>query len=228
MEFYTLDILVYEATWTIALLAWVIIVVYPLTLFTYKLMASRGISHNRAIYFNRKIIHMLAGGVVSLAVPAIGYRTPYTIIPMVVLLALATYLPHRRGKLLYWFQDPDNMNEVNFIIMWGIVMCLSWYIFNGDWRYGVLPVAFMSFGDGVTGIVRNLLYTYRNKSWWGNAAMAALCIPAGYALFGLAGGISGAIASVVEHFEVHRKIDDNILISSISFIVLIALRSLGL
>lgn len=228
MGSYELNTLVYEAAWTIALFAWVIFVVYPLTFFTYKLMTSRGISHNRAIYFNRKIIHMLAGGLVSLAVPLVGYRTPYTIMPMVAILALATYLPHKRGRLLYWFQDPENMNEVNFVIMWGAVMFLSWYLFSGDWRYGVLPVAFMSFGDGVTGIVRNILYAHRNKSWWGNIAMAAICIPAGYALFGLAGGVAGAIASVVEHFEIHKRIDDNVLISSVSFVALIALRSLGL
>jgi len=167
-----------ELPYTIALLIWVIIVVYPLTLTTYKLMVKRGTPHIKAVYYNRKIIHILAGGVVSVLIPLLGYETLYTTVPMVILLAILVYLPHKKGKLLYWFQDPDNVNEVHFIIMWGLVMSLSWLIFK-SWIYGVIPVAFMSFGDGVTGIVRNLLYSGRNKSWYGNLAMFTVTAPIG-------------------------------------------------
>lgn len=215
-----------ELPYTIALLIWVIIVVYPLTLGTYKLMIKQGTPHIKAVYYNRKIIHILAGGVVSILIPLLGYETLYTIVPMVILLAILVYLPHKKGKLLYWFQDPDNINEVHFVIMWGLVMSLSWLIFK-SWIYGVIPVAFMSFGDGVTGIVRNLLYSRRNKSWYGNLAMFAVTAPIGGFLAGIPGLISALLASIVEHFEIHRRIDDNITVPLVSFTVLIVFNSVA-
>jgi len=216
-----------ELPYTIALLIWVIIVVYPLTLSTYKLMVKRGIPHIKAVYYNRKIIHILAGGVVSILIPLLGYETLYTIVPMVILLAILVYLPHKKGKLLYWFQDPDNINEVHFIIMWGLVMSLSWLIFK-SWIYGVIPVAFMSFGDGVTGIVRNLLYSRRNKSWYGNLAMFAVTAPIGWFLASVPGLISALLASIVEHFEIHSRIDDNITVPLVSFTVLLVFKAVAM
>ena len=216
-----------ELFYTITLLVWVIIVVYPLTRYTYNLMIKHGASHIKAVYYNRKIIHILAGGVVSILIPLLRYETPYTIIPMIIILAVAVYLPHKKRQLLYWFQDPDNINEVHFIIMWGVVMILSWIIFR-DWIYGVIPVSFMSFGDGVTGIVRNLLYNKRNKSWYGNLAMLVVTAPVGYILAGIAGLISAIVASIVEHFEVSKRIDDNITIPLASFFTLIIFIHLGI
>jgi len=35
----------------------------------YDLMVSRGVEHIRAVYYNRKIVHMLAGGVGALSGP---------------------------------------------------------------------------------------------------------------------------------------------------------------
>ena len=35
----------------------------------YDMMVNRGVEHIRAVYYNRKIVHMLAGGVGSLSVP---------------------------------------------------------------------------------------------------------------------------------------------------------------
>jgi hypothetical protein len=37
-------------------------------------------------------------------------------------LAVGNYLPHRLKKLNYWYQVEENMYEVHFIIMWGLVM----------------------------------------------------------------------------------------------------------
>lgn len=215
-----------ETIYTLLLFAWVLIVVGPLTKYTYVLLRRKGVSHNQAVYYNRKIIHMLAGGLVSLMIPLLGYTSPITILPMLVLLFLATYLPHRTGKLMYWFQDPDNINEVHFVIMWGVVMVGSWVIFR-DWRFGVLPVLFMSFGDGVTGIVRNAMYDKRNKSWIGNIAMALVAVPVGYILMSIPGALAGLASSIVEHFEIHRKIDDNITVPLVSFSIILCSHILG-
>jgi len=89
----------------------------------------------------------------------------------------------------------------------------------GDFRFGILPILFMSFGDAITGIVRNVIYKRRTKSWWGNLAMAIFSIPTG-AILGVAGMLAGAVASLVEHFE-FKYVDDNITVPTFSFIILI-------
>jgi Hypothetical protein MM3089 len=227
LEGLSTEVLIKESMYTAILFIWVLIVVIPLTKFTYNVMVKKGATHIKAVYYNRKIIHILAGGVVSIMIPLLGYTTPLTIIPMLVLLFLATYIPHKTGKLLYWFQDPDNINEVNFIIMWGAVMITSWVVFK-DWVYGVVPVAFMSFGDGITGIVRNALYDKRNKSWFGNLAMAMVTVPVGQIILGLPGAFAGLVASIVEHFEIHSKIDDNITVPLVSFLIILGFRIFGI
>jgi len=227
LEGLSTEVLIKESIYTVILFIWVLIVVIPLTKFTYNVMVKKGTTHIKAVYYNRKIIHILAGGVVSIMIPLLGYTTPLTIIPMLVLLFLATYIPHKTGKLLYWFQDPDNINEVNFVIMWGAVMITSWVVFK-DWVYGVVPVAFMSFGDGITGIVRNALYNKRNKSWFGNLAMAVVTVPVGQIVLGLPGAFAGLVASIVEHFEIHSKIDDNITVPLVSFLSILGFRIFGI
>jgi dolichol kinase len=227
LEGLSTEVLIKESIYTAILFIWVLIVVIPLTKFTYNVMVKKGTTHIKAVYYNRKIIHILAGGVVSIMIPLLGYTTPLTIIPMLVLLFLATYIPHKTGKLLYWFQDPDNINEVNFVIMWGAVMITSWVVFK-DWVYGVVPVAFMSFGDGITGIVRNALYNKRNKSWFGNLAMAIVTVPVGQIILGLPGAFAGLVASIVEHFEIHSKIDDNITVPLVSFLIILGFRIFGI
>ena len=212
--------LVMEAVWTIILFIWVIIVVHPITKTLYNYMRKKGLSHIKAVYYNRKIIHILAGGLVVILVPYI-YSTPLLPAILSAILAIATYLPHRQNKLMYWFQTEDNMYEVNFCIMWGVIVTLGWLIFK-NWWYGVIPVAFMAFGDGVTGIVRNMLYNKRTKSWIGNIAMAAVTIPIGYIALGNIGAIAGLLASIVEHFEVANIIDDNITVPLTSFLTILA------
>ena len=118
-----------------------------------------------------------------------------------------------------WFQVEENDYEIHFIIMWGVIITLAWLIFH-NWWYGVIPVAFMAFGDGVTGIVRNMLYNRRTKSWLGNIAMAAVVIPIGYIALGWIGALAGLLASIVEHFE-SNPIDDNITVPLVSFLTIL-------
>jgi dolichol kinase len=103
--------------------------------------------------------------------------------------------------------------------MWGLVITVGWVISEANFWFGVLPVIFMSIGDAVTGIVRNILYKRRTKSWWGNLAMALFSIPVGMIL-GFAGVIAGAVASLIEHFE-YNPIDDNVTVPLSSIIILI-------
>jgi len=207
-----------EVIATVILFAWVVFVVAFLTKRLYGVMMKRKFSHNVAIYYNRKVIHILTGGLVAFLTPLI-FKTPIMPFSMAMLLSVLTCVPHKTGKLMYWFQTEENMYEVSFCIMWGIVITFGWLVSGGNFWFGVLPVLFMSVGDAVTGIVRNMLYKRRTKSWWGNLAMALFSISIG-ATLGLAGIIAGALASVIEHFE-FNPIDDNITVPASSFIILL-------
>lgn len=208
---------IFELGVTFVLFAWVIFLVTLLTKKTYLYMRGRGLPENVAVYYNRKIIHILAGGLVAVIIPYV-FSTPILPLVMAFLLGVFTYIPHKTGKLMYWFQVEKNMYEVSFCIMWGLIIALGWVISNGNYWVGILPVLFMSVGDAVTGLVRNTLFKKRTKSWWGNLAMAMVSMPMG-AILGVAGVIAGALASLVEHFEYH-PIDDNITVPLTSFIVL--------
>ena len=180
-------------------------------------MKRRGVEHNVAVYYNRKVIHILTGGVVAVLVPFI-FKTPLLPFAMAMLLAVFLYIPHKRGKLMCWFQVDENAYEVSFCVMWGAMISLGWIVSGANFWFGVLPVIFMSVGDAVTGIVRNMLYKKRTKSWWGNLAMASFSIPTG-AILGVAGIVAGTAASLIEHFE-SNPIDDNITVPLFSFIIL--------
>ncbi len=191
----------------------------------YDIMISRGMKHNVAVYYNRKVIHMAAGGVVALALPFV-FHEPFIPFVLAMILALFTYIPHKTGKLMYWFQVEENMYEVNFCIAWGIAVLLLWLIL-GDPQLAILPPMLISFGDAVTGIVRNALFGRRTKHWIGNLAMAGLTIPLGLFCAGIIGGVTSALASVIERFE-FNPIDDNILIGLTSTAILLVARALAL
>ena len=209
---------IYECFYALILFIWVLIVVSVLTKKLYDFMIGRGFRHNVAVYFNRKIIHILTGGLVAYLVPYL-FSTPILPFVFALILAVLTYIPHRTGRLMYWFQVEENIFEVHFCIMWGLIVALSWIVFNGNFWYGVVPVLFMAIGDAGTGIIRNLLYKRRTKSWWGNLAMAIICVPLGLKL-GFAGVLSGLFASFIEHFE-FKFIDDNITVPLSSFLIIL-------
>jgi len=208
-----------EVAATAVLFVWVIFVSEVLTRKLYVWMAKRNVQSNVAVYYNRKVIHILTGGLVASVVPLV-FKTPVFPFTMACLLAVFLYIPHRKGKLMYWFQVEENAYEVSFCVMWGIIIALGWFISGGNFWLGVLPVLFMSVGDAITGIIRNIIYKRRTKSWWGNLAMATFSIPLGASVLGLAGAVAGAAASFVEHFE-SNPIDDNITVPLSAFIILI-------
>jgi len=202
-----------EAVYGIILLIWVIIVVSIISKKAYEYAKSiKG--EKSAVYLARKIIHFLAGGLVALLVPFL-FKSPLIPIVMVILLTFFTYIPHKTGKLMYWFQVKDNIAEVYFVIMWGVIITLAWFI--NVWL-GVIPILFMAWGDGITGIIRNIKYSKRTKAWIGNIAMFLLCAPLGYIFFGIYGLVAATLASIIEHYEF---VDDNISVPLVSFVILL-------
>ncbi len=76
----------------------------------------------------------------------------------------------------------------------------------------------MSFGDGVTGIIRNYVYKRRVKGLWGSLGMLAVCVPIGYYYFGLIGIIAGILATAL---ELSNMIDDNLAVTFGTFAYLL-------
>jgi hypothetical protein len=108
-----------ELAAAIMLFFWVVFVTVFLTKKLYYLMKKKGIEHYVAVYYNRKVIHVFAGGICAYLVPIFfsSYIYPFTIS---LFLAFFTYIPHKFGRLLYWFQTEDNLYEVSFAFMWGV------------------------------------------------------------------------------------------------------------
>ena len=218
-----------EFIWIIILTIYTVSITF-LTKKTYDLMVKKGIKKKDAVYYNRKIVHIFAGGVIALIVPIVFSSSIYPLF-CGLSITIITYLSHkrRRGKMLYWFQTEDNLNDVSFCFMWGITIFVLWEVMGAMGNTGapwiaIIPAVFVSFGDGVTGIARNALFKKRTKHPIGNVFMAAVCIPLGYFLAGFGGiAIGGAIAAIVastmERYE-FGPIDDNILITISSSIVL--------
>lgn len=202
------------------LLAWILLLSGALTRRLYHRWTARGMPHNRAVYYNRKIIHVLAGGLVAVLLPL--FSSWIVPVAMALLLSLFLYASRRAGRLMYWFQTPDNAYEVHFTLAWAFVVFLTWAIL-GQLNVGIAAITFMAFGDAVTGVVRNLMYGRRTKSWWGNLAMALVSAPLGYYYVGPLGALAGLAASLVEHFE-WPPLDDNITVPLVSLLVMLLPR----
>ena len=191
---------------------------------TYDFMVSKGIKKNDAIYYNRKLVHILAGGVIALFVPL--FLTPFFPLISGLILAIFTYYSHKRNQALYWFQNKRDFNDVSFCLMWGFTVFILWNLTGSPWL-SIIPVVFMSFGDGITGIVRNAMFKKRTKHPLGNLYMFGICAPLGFIFAQISiipgmivwGVIAALIASILERYE-FGLIDDNILISIGSSIVI--------
>lgn len=200
---------------SIPLFFWVLFVTQFFSKWVANFAIKKGYPKDSATYFGRKIIHIFASGIVALIVPFF-FKEPIIPFLMALLLAIYTFLPHKMGRLFDWFQIKENLHEVNFCLMWGLSVLVGWFFDKTFWL-GIIPPLFMSFGDGITGIVRNLKYKKRTKAWEGSLAMLFISILIGLKM-GWAGIIAAIFATIVERFEL---IDDNVSIPLISLLILI-------
>lgn len=219
-----------DVIWFGILGLWAILVVFAIKPF-YHYLRKQGSEHMVAVYYNRKVAHMLAGGVPIIASPIV-FDNPIWVLIGGVLGSIGLASTHLMDRRLWWMQTEQNMNDATFALMLGVSVFLIWEYSNEPWL-AILPSLFMAFGDGVTGIIRNKMFKRRTKSAWGNVGMAALCLPLGYFIGMMSepeipiwGLISGIVASVVERYE-FGVIDDNILIVVFSSIVLFIGLNLG-
>ena len=219
-----------EMIWFGILGLWATVIVFGIKPF-YNYLRAQGSEHMVAVYYNRKVAHMLAGGVPIIASPMV-FDDPVWVLIGGILGSIALAATHVLDKRLWWMQTEQNMNDATFALMLGISVYFIWVYTDQPWL-AILPSLFMAFGDGVTGIIRNKMFKKRTKSAWGNVGMAALCLPLGYYVGTLSdpqipiwGLISGLVASIVERYE-FGPIDDNVLIVVFSTIVLLIGLDLG-
>lgn len=205
-----------QLLWAIGLGFYILLVLFC-TLISYRIMVTHGMEPIRAVYYNRKIVHILAGGVGSLMVPLVFTDPIYPLIAA-LLLTLFTFLAHGSEVRMYWFQTSDNRNDVKFALMWACSVSALWWVFDDPWL-AILPSLYMAFGDGVTGIARNLFIHRRSKSPIGSVFMLIVCVPIGWMIGDHAnpqipewGILSAVIATVIERYE-FGPIDDNVLIT---------------
>lgn len=219
-----------DVIWFGILGLWAAIIVFGIKPF-YHYLRKQGSEHMVAVYYNRKVAHMLAGGVPIIASPMV-FDNPIWVLIGGVLGSIALAATHILDRRLWWMQTEQNMNDATFALMLGLSVFVIWEYSDEPWL-AILPSLFMAFGDGVTGIIRNKMFKKRTKSAWGNVGMAALCIPLGYIIGAMAepqiplwGLIAGIVASFVERYE-FGPIDDNVLIVVFSSIVLFMGLNLG-
>ncbi|MDA0715441.1 MAG: hypothetical protein O2866_01000 [archaeon] len=205
-----------EYVWA-ALLGFYVVVVLYATKIPYNLMVNKGVEHIRAVYYNRKIVHVFAGGVISLAIPYVFTSPMY---PFFCGLAFTLLIGsfHWFGAHLTWFQTEENQNDVKFALMWFLSISILWYLLNDPWL-AIMPSLFMAFGDGITGVVRNRVVRQRSKHPIGNVFMFIVSAPLGYFCGIMADGsfewwgvLAAFVATLVERYE-FGPIDDNILIT---------------
>jgi len=205
---------------TIPLFVWVLFVMKYFSRWIYNSAVKKGYPPDSAAYFGRKIIHIFASGIVAISIPFL-FKEPFLPFLSALFLAIYTYLSHKKAKFQPWFQVKENFREVNFSLMWGFSILAGWFFDKTFWL-GVIPALFMSFGDGVSGIVRNLRYKRRIKAWEGSLAMFIVCALIGLKM-GFAGILATIFATIVEKTEI---IDDNISVPIVSFLTLLIFSQL--
>ena len=100
-----------EIFWLIVLIIYVFLVA-TLTKKLYSRMIKKGANEDSAIYVNRKMVHIFAGGVVVLIVPFV-FKSPWYPLLCGLALTILTLISHRRGNAMYWFQTNKNQYDVN-------------------------------------------------------------------------------------------------------------------
>ncbi len=189
----------------------------------YAKLVGMGIHERLAVYINRKLVHALAAGVVTVLTPVM-FRTPF--IPAALSFALAgiLFMLKRRRGGLRWFQTGEDNNEITFSLAWGASLLAVWGA-TGNMTLAILPPLYISVGDAITGFTRAIIVGRREKHWVGNLAMSLVTVPTGYAVLGPIGALIGMAAAIAERLD--KPVDDNVAIAAVTAVGVIAAHMAG-
>ncbi len=207
-----------DVLWGAVLTAWVAFVVLKL---------SKWVARLTSIYVARKVIHIVGGGLVAVLAPFV-FSSPFVLIVMSYLLTVYLLVLRAKRKEMGWFMERDSLGEIYYTFSYGTVLLLMWLIEPDYWHthdvyIALVPIYFMSFGDGVTGIIRNYVYKRRVKGFWGSVGMLVVSAVIGYYYFGLIGLLAGVLATVLEALNL---VDDNLSVTFGTFAFLLAFARL--
>ena len=87
----------------------------------------RGCEHMVAVYYNRKIAHMLAGGLPILLSPIV-FDNPIWVLIGGVIGSIILTSAHLLDRRLWWMQTDQNMNDATFAFMLGVSVYFLWSV----------------------------------------------------------------------------------------------------
>ena len=110
--------------WFLALGLWSVFIVFAIKpVHTY--MVNNGCENMVAVYYNRKIAHMLAGGVPIILSPIV-FENPVWPLIGGILGFFALLSTHLLNKRLWWMQTEQNVNDATFALMLGTSVYFIW------------------------------------------------------------------------------------------------------
>lgn len=154
---------------------------------------------------SRKVAHFGAGAVI-LPFPFVFQGMLYPVL-LPALFLLGLYIGHRT-EVFHGFVRKARIAELGFAFGVLVSMAAAWRI---DPWLATVPVMYLSFGDGVTGLTRWLHHRGQagfRKYWCGTWAMLPVCL--GFALLlqpYWIGAVGAVAATAVERIE---AVDDNL------------------
>lgn len=218
----TWETLAVESPYTILL-----IVIIVLGLWASNFAYDRGVPQ----YVSRKIGHG-AGGLGFLLAPFV-FSTAW--LPITLAFAFTLILVAARFMRPATFRgvggngrSNDSFAEIAFSAVAVPVYLIGWLWLEQP-LISAVALAFMAWGDGITGLVRARLYHNPVKGLWGSLAMLAVCLALSWLLvkpFWV--GAVGSAAAVIAEYSFGdvgfvKRIDDNLAIPLVSLVVLLGL-----
>ena len=113
-----------DVWWFVGLGVWsaaIVIAIKPLHAYLVK----KGCEDMVAVYYNRKVAHMLAGGVPILASPIV-FTDPLWPLLGGLIGAVVLASTHILDRRLWWMQTEQNMNDATFSLMFGLSVFALW------------------------------------------------------------------------------------------------------
>ena len=111
--------------WFLGLGAFAFLTVMAIKPFHAYLM-SKGCENMVAVYYNRKVAHMVAGGIPLIMCPIVFTDPIYPLLGG-VLGSIGLAATHLMDKRLWWMQTEQNMNDATFAFMLGISVFALWH-----------------------------------------------------------------------------------------------------
>ncbi|MDO9333790.1 MAG: hypothetical protein Q7T57_04635 [Dehalococcoidales bacterium] len=178
-------------------------------------------------YITRKVAH-IGAGVAFLLCPflfhSFWWPLGLTAAFMLLLVAARFYKPDTfRGA--GGSGRPNALAEINFPLAAVVSIAVGWGWLGEPWL-GTVPITFVGFGDGITGLIRSKVYGKEVKGNYGSIGMLATCLLLAYFIHPYWVGAVGAGAAVLaEKYTPTTAItDDNLSIPILSVLVMAVVR----